>query len=572
MQTIKENIARQVVDFLVKKGVSADTVSKENLFKRPEREGFGDLALPCFPFARQLRMGPPQIAAELKTAIGTPPGVEKIEVVGGYLNFHLDKGEMFRALYRKYRESPDRMLAWNELAGQKVLVEFSSPNIAKPFSIGHLRSTVIGNFLQNLFRSLGAEVIAVNHIGDWGTQFGKLIVAFEKWGSREELAENPVKHLLALYVRFHREAETAPELEEAARLAFKRLEDGGERETELWQTFRELSLKEFNRTYGRLNVRFDKVLGEAFYRDKLQSVIDILKERGLLSVSENAVIVNLDEFDMPPCLIQKSDGASLYATRDIAAAVYRHDTFGFDKALYVVGAEQALHFRQFFKVLELAGFEWAADMEHIPFGLYRFQDGKMSTRKGKVIFLEEVLDEAVKRIRAVMEEKNPDIPDSEREKIAETLGTSAIIFHDLKNDRVKDIKFSWDEVLSMDGDSGPYIAYSYVRCRGILDKSRNLPPVNPEQVSISHPDEALLIQKLSQAHDTLLLCAKHRKSHFLAQYLLELTHAFHGFYHHCRVIGDDNGHSAFRLALVELTSATLKAGAGLMGMQLPERM
>ncbi len=572
MQKIKENIIRQVIDFLREKGVPSDAISTESLFKRPEKDAFGDLALPCFPFARYLKLAPPRIADELKTALGTPPGVEKIEVVGGYLNFHLDKGEMFRSLYRKYRKNPDRMLSWNELNGQKILVEFSSPNIAKPFSIGHLRSTVIGNFLQNLFRSLGAEVIAVNHIGDWGTQFGKLIVAFERWGNRNELAENPVKHLLTLYVRFHREAEMAPELEEAARLAFKHLEDGNETETALWQTFRELSLEEFNRTYKRLNVHFDKVLGEAFYRDKLQTVIDILKERGLLSVSENAVIVNLDEFDMPPCLIQKSDGASLYATRDIAAAVYRHDTFEFDKALYVVGAEQALHFRQFFKVLELAGFDWAADMEHIPFGLYRFQDGKMSTRKGKVIFLEEVLDEAVKRIRTVMEEKNPDIPDSERAEIAETLGTSAIIFHDLKNDRVKDIQFSWDEVLSMDGDSGPYIAYSYVRCRGIVDKSRGVPPVDPETVSASHPNEIELIQKLFQAHDALLLCAKHKKSHFLAQYLLELTHVFHSFYHHCRVIGEDSGQSAFRLALVELTSATLKAGAGLMGIQLPERM
>ncbi|PJB79542.1 MAG: arginine--tRNA ligase, partial [Acidobacteria bacterium CG_4_9_14_3_um_filter_49_7] len=473
---------------------------------------------------------------------------------------------------RKFQENPADILTWKEFDGRNILVEFSSPNIAKPFSIGHLRSTVIGNFLQNLFRSLGATVIAVNHIGDWGTQFGKLIVAFERWGKQDALAENPVRHLLDLYIRFHREAEENPEMEEAARAAFKRLEDGSEAENNIWKTFRTLSLKEFNRTYDRLNVHFDKVLGEAFYRDKLQPVIDTLKEKDLLSISDSAVIVSLDEYDMPPCLIQKSDGASLYATRDIAAAVYRHDTFGFDEALYVVGAEQALHFRQFFKVLKLAGFDWAAHMHHIPFGLYRFQDGKMSTRDGKVIFLEEVLDEAVSRIRSVMEEKNPDIPDKERATISETLGTSAIIFNDLKNDRVKDIKFSWDEALNMEGDSGPYIAYSYVRCRGILEKSGGITVVDPARITISHPVEAALIQKLSQAHDSLLLCAKHHKSHFLAQYLLDLTHTFHSFYHSCHVIGDDPVQSSFRLALVELTSATLKAGTRLMGMQLPEKM
>lgn len=572
MQTVKDDISRRVFRFLTEKGVPVDMIQEENLFKRPEKDTFGDLALPCFPFARHLKQAPPQIAANLKEYLGDIPGVKQVVVMGGYLNFHLDKAEMFRSLYRKFQENPADVLKWNEFDGRKILVEFSSPNIAKPFSIGHLRSTVIGNFLQNLFRSLGAKVIAVNHIGDWGTQFGKLIVAFERWGDQRALTENPVRHLLNLYVRFHKEAADKPEMDEAARAAFKRLEDGSEAENNIWETFRTLSLKEFNGTYDRLNVHFDKVLGEAFYRDKLQPVIDTLKGKDLLSISDSAVIVSLDEYDMPPCLIQKSDGASLYATRDIAAAVYRHDTFGFDEALYVVGAEQALHFRQFFKVLEMAGFQWATHMQHIPFGLYRFQDGKMSTRSGKVIFLEEVLDEAVSRIRSLMEEKNPDIPDNERALISETLGTSAIIFNDLKNDRVKDIKFSWDEALNMEGDSGPYIAYSYVRCRSILEKSGAMTSVNPAMVTIRHPNEAALIQKLSQARGTLLLCAKHHKSHFLAQYLLDLTHTFHSFYHSCRVIGDDPVQSSFRIALVELTSATLKAGALLMGMRLPEKM
>ncbi|MCK5880155.1 MAG: arginine--tRNA ligase, partial [Holophagae bacterium] len=359
MQTIKDDISGQVIHFLTERGVPADIIPEKHLFKRPEKDAFGDMALPCFPFARHLKQAPQQIASDLKAYLGDVSGVEQMIVMGGYLNFHLNKGEIFRSLYRKFQEDPVHVLEWNEFEGKKILVEFSSPNIAKPFSIGHLRSTVIGNFLQNLYKSLGADVIAVNHIGDWGTQFGKLIVAFEKWGNRATLGENPVRHLLDLYVRFHREAEENPKLEEAARAAFKRLEDGSEAENSIWETFRELSMREFNQTYARLNVHFDKVLGEAFYRDKLQPVIDRLKDKKLLSISENAVIVNLDDYDMAPCLIQKSDGASLYATRDIAAAVYRNSTFHFDEALYVVGAEQAFHFRQFFKVLEMAGFDWA---------------------------------------------------------------------------------------------------------------------------------------------------------------------------------------------------------------------
>lgn len=572
MELIKKDIALRIIEFLKEQGLQEGFASPETLFKRPEKDGFGDIALPCFPFAKQLKQPPASIASNLRDYLGTIPGIEKVDVLGGYLNFHYDKVEVFRALYRQLEENPSTFLNRTHLKGHKALVEFSSPNIAKPFSIGHLRSTVIGNFIQRLMRSAGADVIAINHIGDWGTQFGKLIVAFQKWGNETEIEENPVKHLLDLYVRFHNEAETDTSLEDAARAAFKRLEENNEAESRLWERFRRLSLKEFNRTYARLNVEFDKVLGEAFYRDKLQSIIDTLQEKALLKESQNAIIVDLDAFNMPPCLIQKSDGASLYATRDIAAAIYRHDTFGFDQAFYIVGAEQGLHFRQFFKVLELAGFEWATTMEHVPFGLYRFQDGKMSTRKGKVIFLEEVLEEAVQRVRDIMTEKNPNLSPEEREQVAEILGTSAIIFNDLKNDRIKDIKFSWDEVLNLEGDSGPYIAYSYVRCRGILDKAADIPELDVDAVTIDHPDEAALIQKLGQIDDVLLLCLKHRKSHFLAQYLLDLTRTFHGFYHNCRVVGDDRQRSSFRKVLVELTAATLKAGAELMGMRLPERM
>lgn len=392
MKMLQQRIAERIGRHLTERGVPEADADVSGLFKRPERESFGDIALPCFPFARFLKMAPPAIAAELQPLLEGLEGIDKVEPVGGYLNIHLDKTAMFRMIWDRYLAEKDRFFHSRNHAGETVLVEFSSPNIAKPFSIGHLRSTVIGNFLQNLFETAGARVVAVNHIGDWGTQFGKLIVAFRKWGNEEQLAADPVRHLLDLYVRFHEAAESDPSLENAGRAAFRRLEEGETDETALWNRFRDLSLHEFNHTYKRLNVRFDKVLGEAFYRDQLTDIVDMLKEKQLLTESQNAVIVDLDAHDMPPCLIQKSDGASLYATRDIAAAVYRNREFGFDVALYVVGAEQALHFRQFFKVLELAGCDWAGRMEHVPFGLYRFKDGKMSTRKGKVIFLEEVLD------------------------------------------------------------------------------------------------------------------------------------------------------------------------------------
>ncbi len=572
MKLLKQQIAERIRHHLQERGVPETEAPVTDLFKRPERESFGDIALPCFPFARHLKMAPPAIAAELQPLLEGLEGIERVETVGGYLNIHLDKTAMFSVLWDRYMNKGDQFFHTQTHSGETVLVEFSSPNIAKPFSIGHLRSTVIGNFLQNLFRAAGAEVVAVNHIGDWGTQFGKLIVAFRNWGDEHQLATDPVRHLLDLYVRFHEEAEADQALEDAGREAFRRLENGEVKETALWNRFRELSLKEFNHTYDRLHVRFDKVLGEAFYREQLTDIVNMLKGKGLLVESQNAIIVDLEDHDMPPCLIQKSDGASLYATRDIAAAVYRQQTFGFDVALYVVGAEQALHFRQFFKVLELAGCDWAERMEHVPFGLYRFKDGKMSTRKGKVIFLEEVLDEAVSRVQAIMAEKNPDLTDEQVRQTAEALGTSAIIFNDLKNDRVKDIQFSWDEVLNLDGDSGPYIAYSYVRCRGILDKAGDISDTLPETAAITHLDEGVLVQKLAQLEDVLDLCRRHRKSHFLAQYLLELTRQFHSFYHNCRVVGEDPDVSAFRKALVRMTAATLNAGASLMGMSLPERM
>ena len=572
MIEIKEKIAENIVDFLKEKGIDSDKEQIMAQFKKPEKSEFGDVAFPVFRYARDFRKPPVEIAKDVKEYFDgkTLKEIEKIEVVNGYVNFYLSCKWMFDKILSDLDKKKDDFYKTDILNGKTFVVEFSSPNIAKPFSIGHLRSTVIGNFLRNLLKTLGANVIGINHIGDWGTQFGKLIVAFKLWGNEKELEKNPVKYMLSLYVRFHKEAEENPELEDKAREAFKRLEDGEEEERKLWQKFRDLSLKEFEKTYKRLNVHFDKVLGEAFYSDKIDRVIKILEEKNLLVESENALVVKLDDYNMPPCLIKKSDGATLYATRDIAAAIYRKETFDFDKMLYVVGSEQKLHFRQFFKVLELAGFEWAKDLEHIDFGLYRFKDGKMSTRKGKVILLEEVLDEAVNRIREIMNEKNPDLSEDERKEIAEILGTGAIIFNDLKNDRIKDVQFSWDEVLNFEGESGPYIAYSYVRCNGIL---RNADSIDEgKNYMATHSSEDALIKKLFEFKEVLLKAFKNRKSHLIANYLLELTKAFTSFYHNCRVVGEDSEVSSFRKTLVKLTMKTLKAGTDILGMRLPDRM
>ncbi len=548
------------------------TLNLEDLFIKPEKENFGDISLPCFRLSPILKKSPVQIADLLIEPLNTLDFIEKSENVNGYLNIHLNTENIFLKLHEQFYSTDKSLFKTDILKGKTVVVEFSSPNIAKPFSIGHLRSTVIGNFLSNLFENAGADLISVNHIGDWGTQFGKLIVAFSLWGDKEKLKKEPVNHLLELYVKFHSESEKDNSLEEKAREAFKNLENGEKFETELWEQFRDYSLEEFNKTYKRLNVKFNHTTGESFYSDKIQDVVDLLEKHKLLMISRNAIVVDLEKYNMPPCLIKKSDGATLYATRDLAAAIYRHKTFNFDNMFYVVGAEQSLHFKQFFKVLELANQEYAKNMEHIAFGLYRFKDGKMSTRKGKVIFLNDVLDEAVNRVKNIMEEKNPDLTEKEKEDIAETLGVSAVIFNDLKNDRIKDVSFSWDEVLNMEGDSGPYISYSYVRCLSILKKADLNITLDLSNLKIKNEEEKRLISKLLEYKDVLNTCVKTRKSHHLTSYLLDLTKKFHSFYHSCRVIGEDKQTSAFRLELVKITATTLKEGAKLLGMRLPEKM
>ncbi|KEO84654.1 arginine--tRNA ligase [Tumebacillus flagellatus] len=553
----------------------ADTL---RLLETPKDPKMGDLAFPCFQLAKTLRKAPPMIAAELKEKIqpalaeaGVPVG--NVEVVGAYINFFLDQEAVAQDVISNVLTAGDAYGAADLGHGANVTIDLSSPNIAKPFSMGHLRSTVIGNALANILAKLGYNPVRINHLGDWGTQFGKLIVAYKKWGSEEAVRKSPIPELLRLYVQFHDEAKADPSLEDQAREWFKKLEDGDVEATELWQWFRDESLKEFNKTYELMGIRFDSLHGEAFYNDKMDRVVTLLEEKGLLVEDEGAMVVKLDEFDMPPCLIKKSDGATLYATRDLAAALYRHDTYDFAKALYVVGGEQRLHFKQVFKVLEKLGYEWAKEMHHIPFGMMLKDGKKMSTRKGKVVLLDEVLQQAIDDVRQVIAEKNPNLEN--QDAVAKAVGVGAVIFHDLKNYRLNDINFSLEDMLTFEGETGPYVQYTHARACSILRKAG----YEPASEKIQLPAGALEGAE-SWAVVTMLLNFPHIVQRagtefdpsIIGKYAIDLAQAFNKFYAHVRVIADDQAVTAARLHLVAATVQVLRTALNLLGLQAPQEM
>ena len=441
----------------------------EKAVETPPEQKLGDLAFPCFVLAKTLRKAPPMIAAELAEKFSNDEHLAKAEAVGGYLNFFYNRAEFTENIINEVTQKGEDYGKLNIGEGKTVLVEYSSPNIAKPFHIGHLFSTAIGNSLERIFARLGYKTVSINHLGDWGTQFGKLICAYKRWGEKEVIEKDPINELLKIYVKFHEEAEKNPELEEEAREYFKKLEDGEEETTALWQNFRDLSLVEFNRVYDMLGVKFDSYAGESFYSDKMTEVVEILREKQLLTESNGAQVVDLSELDIPPCIILKSDGATIYATRDIAAALYRHRTYNFEKNIYVVGTPQKLHFEQIFAVMTKADWEWAKDCVHVGFGLVKFPDKKLSTRHGDVVFLEDVLKESVNKTMEIISANSPDMEN--KEEVAEKIGIGAVLYTFLKNSREKDIVFSWDSMLDFEGESAPYVQYSYARGRSILRRS-----------------------------------------------------------------------------------------------------
>ncbi|MCL6597230.1 MAG: arginine--tRNA ligase [Alicyclobacillus macrosporangiidus] len=565
----KQSIAGLVADRL---GVAADDVW--TAMEYPPDPQLGDLALPCFRFAKTLRKAPPAIAADAAEALRQSGLFARVDVAGGYVNVTLRRGPVAAGVIDQAQRDVAALFSRRRHTGRRAAVDYSSPNIAKPFGVGHLRSTMIGQSICRLLAADGFEVIGINHLGDWGTQFGKNIVAYLKWGDEETVRRDPVKELFRLYVRFHEEAKDKPELEDEARAWFKRLEDGDEEATRLWKWFISESLKTFEQTYRRLGVRFDHYLGESFYNDKMDAVVEELRQRGLLTESEGAEVVDLSAWNMPPCIIRKSDGATIYATRDLAAALYRHDVLGATDLIYVVGAEQKLHFAQVFKVLELMGRDWAARCHHIAFGMMKYNGERLSTRRGKVVYLEEVLERAVQEARAIIEEKNPGLPDKDR--VAEAVGIGAVVFNDLKNNRLHDVDFRWEDVLNFDGETGPYVQYTHARACSVLRRAEaeGMPVGSPPVLA----DEALadsewqLVHQLAQSNECLERAVDGFDPSVIARHVLDVCHAFNRFYHDAPILGAKDDLRAFRLALTDATRRVLAHGLYLLGLEAPEAM
>lgn len=543
------------------------------LLEVPKSLDHGHLAMPVFFLAKQWRKAPPLIAKELaeKLAEKKNPLVEKIEPVSGFINFHF-KPDQFQEILMQAVLGQGADLGHSQLgAGKTMIIDFSSPNVAKPMSIGHLRATVIGQAILNLAKTQGYKVIGLNHLGDWGVQFGKLAWAYQNWGQDYDFEKQPFESLFKIYVRFHEEAEKDDTLNANGSLVFKKLEEGDPDVTAIWKRFVEISMKEYGRLWSLLGAKHDLVRGESFYNDRLKPTEKLLEEKGLLEESEGAMVVRLDEDKLPPCLIRKSDGASLYATRDIASALFRMEELKADLNLYVVGEDQTLHFRQVFRVLDKMGYAWAKDCHHISFGMYRFKEGRMSTRKGNVIFLEDVLAKAIEMMRGLVEEKNPSLSAEEKDTIARQVGIGAVIFNDLANDRVKNVDFDWDRVLSFEGDSGPYVQYMNVRCLSVLRKyGKEIPKAMPAVLDSQWEKE--LIRQLMCFEDVLSGAFRSFKPHAVAGYLLEVCQAFSQFYHHCRVLGGEEDLEKSRIALVYCTQKVLEKGLNVLSIEAPEVM
>lgn len=570
---------RGAVAALLADGFGLDAAAIENLIETPTDRKMGDLALPCFRLAPQLKTSPQEIAQRGEEALRgrLPDTIQEAKAVGPYLNFRFDPLGQIRKVLAEILEEGDRFGSGSEGEGRTVVLDFSSPNIAKPFGIGHLRSTVIGHAVSNLLAFMGYTCVRVNHLGDWGTQFGKLIVAYKKWGDEVDLdGDAPIQVLLELYVRFHRAAEAEPALEDDARAWFKRLEEGDPEAIRLWNWFKDLSLKEFQRIYDRLGVQFDSHSGESFYNDKMDAAIERLQERNLLVESRGAKIVDLEPYGLTPVLIQRSDDATLYATRDLAAAMYRHERYRFHKNLYFVATQQNEHFKQVFKTLELLGLPWANDCIHVPFGMISFAEGTMSTRKGKVIFLEDVLNQAVERVEKIIAEKNPDLPDAE--DAAEKVGVGAIVFHDLSRKRIKDWNFDWNRILNFDGETGPYVMYSHARFRSIIRKGheRGMEPVSSpsdiDSTALDNDEARSLIQSLETFPSAVRRAAEQYEPSIVTQALVVVADRANKFYNAHHVLVEDPQVAGTRLLLVQSVAVVMKIGMGLIGLDAPDEM
>jgi len=557
---VAEQIAKTVGEHL-----SVDEIV--SMIEVPKYANQGDLAFPAFTLAKVLRKAPQAIASEIVEAV-SDKHIARAEAMGPYANFFLERSAFADEVLKEVLELGEHYGDWDYGQGRKVVIDMSSPNIAKPMSMGHLRSTVIGNAIANLEKKVGYEPIRINHLGDWGTQFGKLIEAYKLWGSEELVKADPIAELIKLYVRFHEEAELDPTLDDKGRAWFKKLEDGDPEAVRLWEWFRSESLKEFNRVYDLLGVTFDSYNGEAFYNDKMDVVVDMLEEANLLKVDNGATIVDLEKYDLPPALIKKSDGATLYMTRDLAAANYRKNTYDFAKCIYVVGMEQSNHFKQLKAVLNELNFPWAETIVHIPFGLITLNGKKLSTRKGKIILLEGVLKEATELALKQIEAKNPSLEN--KEAVAHAVGVGAVIFHDLKNDRTNNFDFALEEVVQFEGETGPYVQYTHARAMSILRKANHT--VDTKEAFSLTDDDAWEVLKLIENYPNVVRFAEEKcEPSAIAKYVINLAQAFNKYYAHTKVLVEDEAFNS-RIALVQTTASLLKQGLALLGVAEPDEM
>lgn len=561
----------QLIDILAENIQELEKEEIASALEIPKKSDMGDFAFPCFKLAKIYRKAPNMIAEELTGKIleKNYDIFSKVENVGGYINFFFAKEQFAKQLIKTI--SAENYGSSTEGEGKTICIDYSSPNVAKNFHVGHLRTTIIGNSLYKIYSKLGYHVERINHLGDWGTQFGKLIVAYKRWGSKEEVEKNGIAELMKIYVKFHQEAEKDDSLNDEARAWFVKMEQGDEEALSIWQWFKDISLVEYKRIYKLLGMEFDHYTGESFYRDKTQDVVDKLNAKHLLVESDGAHIVPLDDYNMAPCLIMKKDGSSIYATRDLAALFYRKETYHFDKCIYVTGLEQKLHFAQVFKVIELLGYDWYDQLIHVPYGLVSMEGGKLSTRNGNVIYAEEILHESIRKIYEIIEEKNPDLED--KETVARQVGIGAIIFNDLYNQRIKDVVFNWDKILNFDGETGPYVQYTYARCASVLRKAGEV--TIPEEIDYSVlTDEVTmnLLKDITRFPGVVKDAAEKYEPFMISRFAVSVAQHFNKFYHDCQINVDDENIKMARLKVVSVTMRVIKDALELLGIECPEQM
>ena len=559
-------LSKQIPDFTV------DEI--QEMIEIPSNSKMGDYAFPCFRLAKTLRKAPPIIAKEIASNLEDTDFIEKTENVNAYINFFIDKKTYVQSVLESVLEKKERFGYEDSNTKGNVVIDYSAPNIAKPFHVGHLRSTVIGNSLYRIHEAFGYNCIGINHLGDWGTQFGKLIVAYKKYSTKEAVEEKGISELLRIYVLFHEEAEKDPALDQEARSYFTAMENGDEESLALWKWFKKVSLSEFERVNKLLGITFDSYNGEAFYNDKMKPVIKELEDKGLLEESEGARIVNLEDKNMPPCLITKKDGSTLYATRDITAALYRKETYDFKKAIYVTALQQNLHFAQWFEVIRKMGYEWAEDLVHVPFGMVSMEGSKLSTRKGNVILLEDILKEAVQKTKDIIQQKNPDLPN--KEIVAEKVGIGAVIFDDIYNSIIKDIQFSWERVLNFDGETGPYVQYTHARACSVLRRAgvdlatSVFEDINYEKLMDSATVD--VIKAIAELPRVIEEAANKYEPSFVARFVVDVAQTFNKFYHDNPILNVDAETKNARLSIVAAVKYTIQSGLYLIGIEAPEQM